>query len=97
MAVFSITPRSELSSCSLTSLHLLCSLLSERIILFSESLVQINGVLHMGPRKPPRSSSSLCHCHGDSSGAAGLVGDKQRFLVVTQAHMDTFTDSSSRR
>ena len=77
----------------------LFSLLSEWIILFSHSLVQINGDLHMGPHKPPRSSSSLCHCHGDSSERprymTRLVWDTQRFLVVPQAHMDTYTDSTS--
>lgn len=73
-------------------------LLSEWIMLFSYSLVQINGYLHMGPHKPPRFSSKLCHCHGDSSERphyiAGLVTDTQCFLVVPQAHMDTYTDSS---
>lgn len=77
----------------------LFSLLSEWIILSSYSLTQINGDLRMGPHKPPRSSTSLCHCHGDSSERpgymAGLVGDTKCFLVVPRAHMDTYADSSS--
>lgn len=77
----------------------LFSLLSEWIILSSYSLVQINGDLHMGSHKPPRSSSSLCHCHGDSTERsrymAGLVRDTQCFLVLPQAHMGTYTDSPS--
>lgn len=77
----------------------LFSLLSEWIILSSDSLVQINGDLRMGPHKPPRASTSLCHCHGDSSEwpryMAGLVRDTQCFLVVPQSHMDTVAASSS--
>lgn len=77
----------------------LFSLLSEWIILSSDSFVQINGDLHMGPHNPPRASSSLCHCHGDSSEwsryMAGLVRDTQRFLVVPQSHMDTVAASSA--
>lgn len=49
-----------------------------------------------------RSSSSLCHRHGDSTERSrslaawrDLSGDTQCFLAVPQAHMETYTDSSS--